>query len=70
MKKEGEREEEARAALKRLEQQSEKLLTGTPSDEPAENDPVEILGKRIARILSVILAVGLVIYLWRTYLAG
>jgi hypothetical protein len=66
----GEREDEARAALKRLEQQSEKILTGFPSEEAPEDDKIEILGKRIARILSVILAVGLIIYLWRTYLAG
>jgi hypothetical protein len=64
------REEEARAALKRLEQQSEKLLTGAQPHEASEDDKIEILGKRIARVLSVILAVGLIIYLWRTYLAG
>jgi hypothetical protein len=64
------REEEARAALKRLDQQSEKIITGSHPHDPPEDDKIEILGKRIARILSVILAVGLVIYLWRTYLAG
>jgi len=64
------REEEARAALRRLDQQSEKIITGSPAHEPPEDDKIEILGKRIARILSVILAVGLIIYLWRTYLAG
>jgi hypothetical protein len=63
-------EEEARAALKRLDQQSEKILTGSQAQETPEDDKIELLGKRIARILSVILAVGLVIYLWRTYLAG
>lgn len=64
------REDEARAALKRLDQQSEKILTGAPPDEAPEDDKIEILGKRIARILSVILAAGLIIYLWRTYLSG
>jgi hypothetical protein len=66
----GEGEEEARAALKRLEQQSEKILTGFPAEEAPEDDKIEILGKRIARIISVVLAIGLVIYLWRTYISG
>jgi hypothetical protein len=64
------REDEARAALKRLEQQSEKILTGSPAEEAPEDDKIEILGKRIARVLSIILAAGLIIYLWRTYLSG
>jgi hypothetical protein len=64
------REDEARAALKRLDQQSEKILTGWQADQAPEDDKIEILGKRIARILSVILAIGLIIYLWRSYLAG
>jgi hypothetical protein len=68
--KKTEREEEAHAALKRLDQQSEKIITGHSPDAAPENDPIEILGKRIARILSVILAIGLIIYLWRTYLSG
>lgn len=64
------REKEARAALKRLDQQSEKIITGSPPDEAPENDKIEILGKRIARIISVILAIGLIFYLWRTYFSG
>lgn len=68
--KKDEREKEARAALKRLEEQSERILTGTPSHDAPEDDKIEILGKRIARILSVILMVGLIVYLWRTYLSG
>jgi len=67
--KKTEREEEARAALKRLQQQSEKILGAQPVEE-AEADRIEILGKRIARVLSVIILVGLVVYLWRTYLSG
>lgn len=67
--KKTEREEEARAALKRLDQQSEKILGAEPVEE-AEDDRIEILGKRIARILSMIILVGLVVYLWRTYLSG
>lgn len=68
--KKTEGEEEARAALKRLDQQSEKIITGSHSHDAPEDDKIEILGKRIARILSVILMVGLIIYLWRTYLSG
>jgi hypothetical protein len=64
------REEEARAALKRLDQQSEKIITGSHPDTASEDDKIEILGKRIARIISAILAIGLIIYLWRTYFAG
>jgi hypothetical protein len=67
--KKTEREEEARAALRRLDQQSERIL-GAPPVEGPENDPIEILGKRIARVLSVIILVGLLVYLWRTYLSG
>ncbi|MGE0239524.1 MAG: hypothetical protein AB7F09_23990 [Parvibaculaceae bacterium] len=67
---EKDREADARAALRRLDQQSEKIITGAQPDDAAAEDKIEILGKRIARILSVILAVGLIIYLWRTYLAG
>jgi hypothetical protein len=60
------RSEEAQAALKRLEQQSEKLITGaTPEDHG--DDKIEILGKRIARVLSVIMLIGLIVYLWLTY---
>jgi hypothetical protein len=64
------REEEARAALRRIEQQSERVITGSHSDTTQEDDKIEILGKRIARIISVILAIGLVIYLWRTYISS
>jgi hypothetical protein len=68
--KKGESEEEARAALKRLDQQSEKIITGSHPDAAPEDDRIEILGKRIARIISVVLAVALIFYLWRTYFAG
>lgn len=67
--KKTEREEEARAALKRLDQQSEKILGAAPVEAP-ENDKIEILGKRIARIISMIILVVLLVYLWRTYLSG
>ena len=67
--KKTEREEEARAVLKRLEQQSEKILGAAPVEAP-ENDRIEILGKRIARVISTIILIVLVVYLWRTYLSG
>lgn len=64
------REEEARRALKRLDEQAEKILGAQPAEDPVDNDRIEILGKRIARILSMIILVGLIVYLWRTYLSG
>jgi len=67
--KPSEREEEARKALKRLDEQAEKILGAPPAETP-ETDKIEILGKRIARILSMIMFGGLVIYLWRTYLSS
>ena len=67
--KPSEREEEARKALKRLDEQAEKILGAPPAETP-ETDKIEILGKRIARILSMIMFVDLVIYLWRTYLSS
>lgn len=67
--KKSEREEEAKRALKRLDEQAEKILGAPPAEIP-ENDKIEILGKRIARILSMIILVGALIYFWRTYLSG
>ena len=67
--KPSEREEEARKALRRLDEQAEKILGAPPAETP-ETDKIEILGKSIARILSMIMFVGLVIYLWRTYLSS
>jgi hypothetical protein len=64
-----EREAEARNALKRLDEQSEKLLGAAPPHE-ASDDKIEILGKRIARVLSMIIMAGLIFYLWRTYFSG
>ena len=62
------REEEARRALNRLDTESEKMLGVRLPDQPTD-DPIEILGKRIARIISVFLAAGLMFYLWFTYLS-
>jgi hypothetical protein len=67
--KKSEREAEAKQALKRLDEQAEKILGAQPAEAP-ETDKIEILGKRIARVLSMIILVGLIIYLWRTYLSG
>ena len=61
-------EDEASRDLRRLDEQSEKLL-GTRSTDIGPDDPIERLGKRIARVLSILLFLGLVFYLWRTYLA-
>lgn len=53
-------------SLKRLEEQSERLLTPSPDRHEAD-DPVEKLGLRIARILGPLIAIGLMIYLYATY---
>lgn len=68
--KEKDREAEARNALDRMHQQSEKILGATPPAEGEPDDKIEILGKRIARVLSIIIMVGLILYLWRTYFSG
>lgn len=52
-------------SLKRLEEQSERLLTPPPAQ--AEDDPIEKLGLRIARILGPLIALGLMVYLYATY---
>jgi hypothetical protein len=57
------KEDEAKRTLKRLEAESERLPRGVHGDQ-AEDDRIEMLGKRIARILSFVLAAGLVYYLW------
>ena len=59
-------EDEARRALKRLEEQSEKLLGAAPDDPPAD-DRIERLGKRIARVIAYALAGYLIYTLWRSH---
>ena len=59
------REDEARRALKRLDEQSEKLLGTAPADPPTD-DRIEILGKRIARVIAYGLAAWLIYALWRS----
>jgi hypothetical protein len=61
-------EEEARRDLERLEREREKLFHGTPSAANDDDDPIEILGKRIARILGPAIAAGLLLYLLMSYL--
>ncbi|MGE3830762.1 MAG: hypothetical protein AB7F76_07190 [Parvibaculaceae bacterium] len=60
--------EEADRTLRRLDEQAEKIL-GHRAVDPEAEDRIEILGKRIGRILSIVLAIGLIVYLWRTYFA-
>ncbi len=60
---------EARRNLDRMHEQSEKLLTGARHGvDDDDNDPIEILGKRIARVLGIIIGAGLLVYLIATYL--
>jgi hypothetical protein len=61
-------EDKARRDLARLEGEREKLFHGTPAAANDDNDPMEILGKRIARILGPVLAAGLLLYLLLNYL--
>ena len=60
----------AREHLQRIEQQSEKILGASGSDEPFDsNDPIEIWGKRIGFGLSLLLGVYLVYHFYTTYFA-
>jgi hypothetical protein len=61
-------EQKARRDLERIEAEREKLFHGTPSAANDDDDPMEVLGKRIARILGPLLAAGLFLYLLLTYL--
>jgi hypothetical protein len=62
------REEEGRRNLERIEREREKMFHATPTPANDDNDPVVMLGKRIARLLGPAIAIGLVIYLFATYL--
>ena len=61
-------EEKARRDLARLEAEREKLLHGAPSSDVDGSDPMEILGKRIARVLGPVLAAALLLYLLASHL--
>ena len=60
------REDNARRDLERIEREREKLFHATPAANDG-NDPMEILGRRIARVLGPLAALGLVLYLFATY---
>jgi hypothetical protein len=64
---ETDRQRQARRDLERLESERERMLHASPSDiDP--NDPIEVLGRRIARVLGPVIAAGLLLYLLATYL--
>jgi hypothetical protein len=50
-----------------MEREREKLFHATPTADN-DDDPIERLGKRIARILGPLIAMGLMAYLFLTYL--
>ena len=58
----------ARADLKRLHEQSEKLLGArNPDDGIDENDPIELWGKRIDRTIGYVVVMILIYHLTTTY---
>ena len=60
---------QAKADLKHLEQQSEKMLGAQPVNrEFDENDPIEIWGKRIGRGIGYVVVAYLIYSLVTTYL--
>ena len=61
------REEQARRDLERLEREREKLFHATPPAANDADDPYERLGKRIARILWVVIVLAVIVYLFATY---
>ena len=61
-------EDKARRDLARLEGEREKLFHGTPTAANDDQDSMEILGKRIARILGPAIAAALLFYLLLNYL--
>jgi uncharacterized membrane protein len=72
--------EEALAALDRVGAESETIVSSTfvrmadrardhlSAADKDEDDRIEVWGSRIGRGLGVLFAIGLVIYLWVTYL--
>ncbi len=62
------REEDAKRDLARLEAEREKLFhPSSPAPSSGDDDPMEVLGKRIARVLGPLVAAGLLLYLLATY---
>ncbi len=60
------REDDARHNLERMENEAEKLFSSPPQAPP--EDRIEVLGRRIGRILGYVLAAALIVYLYATYL--
>jgi hypothetical protein len=55
-------------ALQRATDEAEKSFGPLRSDPPTD-DPIEQLGRRIGRALSILLAFALIAYFWYSYLA-
>ena len=62
------RQEQAKRDLARIEREREKLFHSPPAADNDDNGPTVILGKRIARIAGPLVAAGLLLYLFATYL--
>jgi hypothetical protein len=68
------RQEEAEAALRRVHQDSAPILDSAMQRSAdfftargESTDPAEIWGKRVGRILAVVVGIGCLIYLYFTY---
>jgi len=58
----------AKNALRRVEQQSEKILgAGTSDTQGGENDPIDLWGKRIGRVIGYAIVIILIWQLTTTY---
>lgn len=58
----------AKADLRRVEQQSEKILgAGTRQSDSDENDPIDLWGKRIGRGIGYVIVIILIWQLTTTY---
>lgn len=81
-KQEAERKAESERILERVRRDSEtvgssafartttRLADHFLARDAPQDDPVEIVGKRIGRVLSVIFFIGLVIYLFMAYVVN
>ncbi len=58
----------AKAALRRVEQQSEKILgAGTSQSDSDKNDSIDLWGKRIGRAIGYVIVIILIWQLTTTY---
>jgi hypothetical protein len=69
------RQEEAESALRRVHQDSAPLLDSAMrrsadflSARGESDDPAEIWGKRVGRILAIAMGIGCLVYLYLTYM--